>query len=153
MNKVFKIVLTISIGFSSWIGYNNFIAHDPKVLNIREVISPNEAIEESEEVSRSIPEARRAAKKRVQPKQSEKPVEEDPMDMAMKIGEVLLPLIAPIIAGLKRKDKKGEIKTLESDIADLAVHLGCSKAVIKGKLGLGDRRVKKTPVKKDRRKS
>lgn len=77
----------------------------------------------------------------------------DYVDIAIKIGQTLSPFIAPALASRKRTNKQGEIKTLDDDIGDVAMHLGVSPAFVKGKLGLGDRRKKQTTTKRKRRSS
>lgn len=69
---------------------------------------------------------------------------DDYVDLILKIVQTLAPLGAPYLASRTRKDKKGEIKTLDEDLRDVAEHLGVSKAFIRGKLGLGDMRKKQS---------
>jgi hypothetical protein len=132
--KIFKIVLTGALILSGYLGYSNFINIDVK--EIHEVLAPM-----------SMEEAADAARDRVRGEKEESD------DMVWKIIETVAPLLAPILAGYKRKNKEREIRTLDEDIADIAIHLGCSKAVIKGKLGLGDRRKKQNTTNHRRRTS
>lgn len=133
--KVFKIVLTAAIGFSGYIGYNNFIVNEPKIIDIKESI---------EAPSRSIEGAGKSARQKLSKPQEEDSdgEKEEPFDtdFIIKIIETVSPLLAPVLASKKRKDDKGNTRTLDDELSDVAVKLGVSKAFVKGKLGLGDRR-------------
>jgi hypothetical protein len=119
-----------ALALSGYLGYSNFISVD--VSNLHEVLAPM-SVEESAD--------------------GEESQEKKSNDFIWKIIETLSPLITPIIAGYKRKDKKNEIRTLDDDIGDIAVHLGVSKALIRGRLGLGDRRKNTTNKTMNKRRS
>ena len=125
-----------AIALSTYLGYNNFVAVDLSVVT--EIFAPT-SMEEAEEMVRD----------RARPPEPEE--KDDYVDLVVKIGETLAPLLAPFLAARKRKDKKGEIKTLDDDIGDIAVHLGVSKAFVRGRLGLGDRRKKQNGTTNKRR--
>lgn len=97
----------------------------------------------------SMEEAEEMVRDRARPPEPEE--KDDYVDLVVKIGETLAPLLAPFLAARKRKDKKGGIKTLDDDIGDIAVHLGVSKAFVRGRLGLGDRRKKQNGTTNKRR--
>ena len=137
--KIYKIVLVGAILLSTYLGYSNFIKID--LSEITEIFSPT-----------SMEEAADAAKERLRPSGLEiKEEVDDPLDIAKKIGETLAPLIMPYLASRKRKDKKGEVKTLDEDIRDVAEHLGVSRSFIRGRLGIGDMRKKQNGTTQKRR--
>ena len=126
--KLYKIILVGAIALSAYLGYSNFVKVDLSMIT--EILAPT-----------SMEDAEDRVMERLRPSEpEEKP--DDYVDLAMKIGETLAPLLAPFLAARKRKSKSGEIKTLDDDIGDIAVHLGVSKAFVRGRLGLGDRRKK-----------
>jgi len=148
--KIFKLVLTGAILVSGYIGYQNFGVDNIDML--KSVVSSEEKVAERKpKVSRSAPQAIKDMEERMAPK--EEPKEEEPIDyidIIIKLGETIAPLGAPYLASRKRKTKTGEVKTLDDDIGDIAVHLGVSKAFVRGRLGLGDRRKKQVGTKKRR---
>lgn len=78
-------------------------------------------------------------------------IADDYVDLVIKIGKTLSPLLAPYLATRKRKDKKGVVKTLDEDLRDVAEHLGVSRAFVRGRLGIGDMRKKQNGTAHKRR--
>jgi hypothetical protein len=94
--------------------------------------------------------AEETTKKRVRPSPSEEK-QKSTSDIIIEIVQTLAPLLAPVFASRKRTDKKGQVKTLDEDVRDIAEHLGVSRAFVRGKLGLGDQRKKQTGTTHKRR--
>ncbi len=139
--KIYKIVLVGAIALSTYLGYSNFIKID--LAEITEIFTPA-SMEKTEEMVRErarAPEAARALEKEP----------DDYVDLVIKIGETLAPLLMPYLASRKRKDKKGVVKTLDEDLRDVAEHLGVSKAFVRGRLGIGDMRKKQNGTTNRRR--
>jgi hypothetical protein len=135
--KIYKIVLVGAIALSGYLGYSNFIKVD--LSEITEILAPT-SMEDAEETT----------KKRVRPSPSEEK-QKSTSDIIIEIVQTLAPLLAPVFASRKRTDKKGQVKTLDEDVRDIAEHLGVSRAFVRGKLGLGDQRKKQTGTTHKRR--
>ena len=128
--KIYKLILTLAILLSGYLGYNNFLSVD---------------VESSFQQIMSMEEAAEAAKERLRPSEEpEKEEETDYGDLILKIIETASPLLVPYLASRRKKDKQGEPRTLDDDIGRVAENMGVSKAFVRGKLGLGDRRKKQT---------
>lgn len=126
--KIYRIVLAGAIALSGYIGYSNFGKIQTEV---REIVSEERVASSSRS---ALPER----------KESQSEPEDDMSDIALKIVEVISPLIAPILVRRRRK-------TLDEEIGDVAIAMGVSRKTIKGRLGLGDRRKKQTTTKRKRR--
>ena len=155
--KIFKIVLVGALGFSGYIGYQNF---GVDLSDLTSVIAPVQeervATKKSKpKVSRSRPEAMENARERTRPSPAEKPEEKDEtdyIDLIIKLGETISPLLIPYLASKrKKKEPDGHIRTLDDDIGDVATRMGVPKSFIRGKLGLGDRRKAQARTKRKRR--
>jgi len=133
--KIFRLVMVLALSLSGYLGYSNFVEVDMSAVT--EILAPT-SMEEAEDMARER-------------LNSSEEKSDDYVDLAMKIGEVLLPLLAPVIAARKRKNKKGEVVTVDDSIGALAENLGVSRAFVRGKLGLGDRRKKQNGTTKKRR--
>lgn len=139
--KIFKILLVSALGLSGYLGYNNYQDFNLKKMTV--MLRPMES------VSPSIEDAGAAAKSRA--RSPEKKEEVDYSDIIIRIGESLLPLIAPILALRKKKQPDGTVRTIDDSIGNIAENMGVSRAFIRGRLGLGDRR--KANVGKRKRRS
>ncbi len=131
--KIFKLILMGALGFSGYIGYQNF-STDLTIVDS----SAQEKVAE-----RKITKPRISESKSQPQKQEPLKREIDFGDMGLKVLKTVAPLIVPIIAARRRK-------TLDEEIGDVAVAMGVSKRVIRGKLGLGDRRKKQVGKRKRR---
>jgi len=128
--KIFKLLLVSALGLSGYLGYNNY--QDFNLNKVTAVLKPMEA------VSPSIEGAGEVARSRARPPEPEQ--EEDYTDLIIMIGKSLLPLLAPALAAKRKKQPDGTIRTLDDTIGELGLSMGVSRAFIRGRLGLGDRR-------------
>ena len=123
--KIFRLITIGAVALSGYIGYENF-------GDIKSVIS-------EDKVERSIEGSHKSVKNKMS-----KEEERDYVDIAIKIGETILPLLAPVFLRKRRK-------TLDDEISDVADQLGLPKSVVRGKLGLGDKRKRQTGTVKRRK--
>ena len=140
--KIFKLILVSAVGLSGYLGYTTY--EDFSFKKVKAVLRPMES------VSPSIEGAGDAAKARARPA----PLEEedgDYSDLIVAIGKALLPLLAPVLAAKRKKQPDGTVLTLDDSVGKLAENMGVSRAFIRGRLGLGDRRKKQSTTKRKRR--
>ena len=143
--KIFKLILVGAVGFSGYIGYQNF---GIDLYDMTAIVAPAEekTATRKSKVNRSRPDAMEEAKERVSKPKTEQvvPEEVDYVDIGIKILETIGPLLIPVVARRKRN-------TLDDRLGKLAEDIGMSKAMVRGRLGLGDRRKAQTGTKRKRR--
>jgi hypothetical protein len=122
--KIYKLIITLCLMASGYVGWQNFGIVEPYIDPVIEMI-------EHDSVKSKVYEM--------------KEPERDWVDIGMKVGEMVLPLIPAYIARRRRK-------TLDDEIADVAEKMGVSPKTVRGKLGLGDRRKKQSTTNNTRRK-
>jgi len=144
--KIFKLVLTLSIMVSGYLGYTNYQTIEEKALAVKKMAMEREPLS-TRRAPTSADEARARARESIEPSESsdndseENGVGDGAEDWIKLILESVLPLVAPIIvAKYKKKQEDGTVKTLDDSIGELAENMGVSRAFIRGKLGLGDKR-------------
>jgi len=141
--KIFKIVLVLSLSASGYLGYTNYQTLEMKAMEVKNKLS-------MESVQPTIEGAGEAARERVRPSPAQ-PEEDNTMELIKMILQTLSPLIAPILAGKRKKQADGSVRTIDDSVGNLAENMGVSRAFIRGRLGLGDRRKKQTRTKRKRR--
>jgi len=141
--KIFKLVLVVSLSVSGYLGYTNYQTLEMKAMEVKKKLS-------IERAQPSIEGAEEAVRERARPT-PEKESDIDYEDLIMMIIKSSIPLLAPILAAKRKKQPDGTVRTLDDSVGNIAENMGVSRAFVRGRLGLGDRRKKQTGTKKKRR--